>query len=229
MAKPIIFTGDSVRQILAGTKTQTRRVMKPQPVLEKGLWRWGGAGWSDGMGYVPVMPGHSLETRNPYGRLGAQLWVRETWGLMWPEDCDNGVVEDEDGEERLIRDDECVIKYRATDPYAAWAGVDGEETTMWRSPFFMPRWASRLTLELTRVRVEQVQHISEADAVAEGGGGLSSGPMEPYEADGYTAVDEYAELWDELNAKRGFPWKSNPWCWVLDFSVAEVKGEADDA
>ena len=96
---------------------------------------------------------------------------------------------------------------------------------IWRPSIFMPRWASRITLEVTGVRVERVQQISGRDAQAEG--------VDPQNAayhvyDGHQVTDEawiaaYADLWNEINAKRGFGWDANPWVWVVKFRKIEVQ------
>lgn len=161
---PILFSGEMVRAILAGTKTQTRRVIKPQPKYDITSPHW----------TVPIYP--------PNVR---RLWVRETWQLApMP---DHGVP----------------WAYRATEPDFA---------TAWRPSIFMPRAASRLTLELTSVRVERVQDISDIDLIREG--------IDPE----YVGADQkqlrrsgYQYLWDSLNAKRGYSWESNPWVFVLSF------------
>ena len=98
-------------------------------------------------------------------------------------------------------------------------------STNWRTPIFMPRWASRIPLEITNVRVERLQEIGEADAIAEGvrelrdGSGTYAGRegprnlVTPWE----TAKEAFADGWDSINAKRGYPWSSNVWVWVIEF------------
>ena len=133
----------------------------------------------------------------PYGWPGGRLWVRETWCPLGYE----GIrVAEIPKEVRIIfRDD----------------AVDG---AAWRSPIYMPRWASRLTLEIQAVRVEQVQAISEADAIAEGCRGQAFGDG-PNGSEGVLPLDQFQTLWDELNAARGFPWAANPYVWVIEFRV----------
>ena len=144
--RPIIMSGDSVRAILAGRKTQERRLLRLRPpyVLDERndgtLWPWDTA-WSEGDDCSPWM-------RCQYGEAGDGLWVRETWATT---------------EQAGDHPSDARVVCRATDP--DWATMDGWR---WRSPLSMPRWASRLTLTLTDVRVERLQDISEADAVAEG-------------------------------------------------------------
>ena len=124
----------------------------------------------------------------PYGVPGDLLWVRETWA----ENIDGDVV------------------YRADN------GVAESMIDRWRPSIFMPRWASRLTLRITSVRVERVQEIPEADARAEG----FKDVVGKY-ARGDEARIWFAELWDIINAARGFGWDANPWVWVVGFEVVQ--------
>jgi hypothetical protein len=138
----------------------------------------------------------------PYGEPGDRLWVRETW---W--------------------------HYRSNEiemvSFPGWTGTRIDDRTHWetrnvsfdpsahaiwkkRPSIHMPRWASRLTLEITGVRVERVQTISEEDAIAEG-------CFDEKEHDGSLPSQIYRQLWDALNAKRGYSWESNPFVWVLSF------------
>ena len=126
----------------------------------------------------------------PYGAVGERLWVRETW--------------------QEVPDDGGTIVYRATDP--DWEATDG---WTWRPSIFMCRAYSRMTLEVTDVRVQRLQEIAGEDAVAEGW---------PVDQELYPTVnthskarDWYKRLWDSLNAKRGFGWATNPWVWCITF------------
>lgn len=137
--RPILFSGEMVRAILEGRKTQTRRVIKPQPDSARNS--------------VFVKSGfetkHGYEIKCPYGQPGDRLWVRETWGL-WDTDP-------KDGPERAK------IFYRATDENRRDLRYQ-----RWRPSIHMPRWASRINLEITNIRIERVQDITEEDAKAEG-------------------------------------------------------------
>ena len=143
---PIIFSGEMVRAILDGRKTQTRRVARPQPTLAKMGDRWT---WRHPRYKCVDTTSGLLADRMlpycPYGVPGDQLWVRETWA----------VVENDKGNP--------TTQYRANIPESDW-----QLYGPWYPPDHMPRWASRITVEITGVRVEQLQKISEADAVAEG-------------------------------------------------------------
>ena len=167
--RPILFSGEMVRAILDGRKTQTRRVVKPQP---------------------PPLGGF---VKNPYGQPGDRLWVRETWAL----------------------DDK--YYYRAD-------GAVGDRCGKWKPSIHMPRAASRITLEITGVRVERLQEITISDIYAEGaitdewlewrddvsGVGMPAGSRIENER------DVWEKLWDSINGKT-YPWKSNPWVWVIEF------------
>lgn len=188
--RPLLMSAEMVRVILDGRKRQSRRVILPQPRCRIIEGRAGltigmdpaldGGAWYDADG---ITPGRLLTC--PYGGIDGRLWVREaftTWGA---------------GDSHLA--------YRATDdpPHPdAWDG-------RWRPSIHMPRWASRLTLRITDVRVERVRQISEEDAQSEG---VALGPFASYRA-------AFADLWDRLNAARGYGWDADPWCWCLTFVV----------
>lgn len=253
---PIIFGDESIRAILAGKKTQTRRVCKPQPVQDDGLWHvlypWGEGG--HGIyeteadlreEYDPPILRHSR-----YGAPGDQLWVKETWRS--PEDP-------------LVMGR---VAYRADGRCGAWIGdgaggkfflphgwllssrtrgdhdIGGTYGSIlygdrWRSAIYMPRWASRLLLEVTSVRVERLQEITEADCLAEGVRHLPDLPSRhPYGQDDRwcyfdaKSTEEcygsprhaFGALWNSVNAKRGYPWESNPLVIKICFRVLSTQG-----
>jgi hypothetical protein len=193
--RPILFSAEMVRAILDGRKTITRRVVKhpPHPVerVAPGEGEWWRIFWHD----------HAiLNARDvlcPYGKPGDRLWVRETF-------C---VVDDtEHGGERWV-------DYRATPRYsedhpAGWDSAPNDaEALKWKPSIYMPKWASRITLEVTDIRVERVRDISEEDAHAEG-----------FDGSEYTAVTWFRNLWDEINGRRpGCSWDKNPWVFVVAF------------
>lgn len=184
--KPILFSSEMVRAILEGRKTQTRRVIKPQPT-EPSVIKQSGAGI--------VVFDHSKMTC-PYGMQGDHLWVRETF--MY----DGADVRPASG-----KFDNRVI-YRASNP-------EYGEAFKWKPSIHMPRWASRITLEIVKVRVERVQDITGEDARTEGCIEIvSNGWVQKP-----TAL--FAQLWDSINSKRGFPWAWNPWIWVIEFKRAK--------
>ena len=207
--RPILFNGDMVRAILDGRKTQTRRVIKPQPewreavpgTMRSGGWSWFHLGttlesWPREESFGEVLAKHC-----PYGKLGDRLWVKEVWGVSSVYD---------DVPPRLV-DCGAKVAYRVNNPMGIKA----------RSPYFMPRWASRIDLEVTGVSVERVQDIDAIDAEAEGieydpGGNGSDDPDHYYRL-------AFADLWDSI-AKPEHSWEANPWVWVIEFKVASVKG-----
>lgn len=206
----ILFSAPMVRALLAGTKTQTRRLMKPQPELvpdEKLLGRRPGSWWWPSRTYQSMIdvPGEVTDTCCPYGERGDRLWVRETFCLAHPDYHNEG-----DGLGRPVRDDGRWCFYRATDPDVE--SGDKEGASPWRPSIFMPRWASRITLEVTSVRVERVQDISEADARAEG--------VEPLQMDGGSYIPRYEGLWCQINGAGS--WAANPWVWVVEFRRIET-------
>jgi len=235
---PIIFSGEMVQAILEGKKVQTRRVIKPQPTYDTacgGHWYWFTGTWKSicvGCSTVEkftsrmLTPSVSLNhprPRCPYGIPGDLLWVRETWAT--PGNYDS-IKPSELSASHFTRDQ---IVYRATEQY-------GDVYYRWRPSIFMPRWASRITLEVVSVRVEQVQEIDQADAKAEGAPALFGPNNPPF---GYR--EGFERLWDSINAKRtiihewedddgiihrdkvpgGYSWQSNPWVWAVEFKVVE--------
>lgn len=182
MERQIIMSGPMVRAILDGRKTQTRRPVKKPIVLD-----WLGQ-------FLPEFIAAPENHLSPYGYPGDRLWVRETHA----------------------GDNLCGWVYRADHPDAdisAGELDDGEQSLRrWVPSIHMPREACRLVLEVAGVRVERLQGISEADAMAEGAPAV---PEEQKVAPAQ-ALEWYRRLWDSLNAKRA-PWASNPWVWVVDF------------
>lgn len=203
--RPILFSGPMIRAILDGTKTQTRRVVtakvwdqdedgkRRQYVTTPGVW---------GDGREMTAAEVTERFRCPYGQPGDRLWVRETC-LM--QSVAEGPVLD--------------IMYADHEDYDICYPSKGDAFDLgWRvrPSIFMPRWASRITLELTDVRVERVQEISEEDALAEG-------CFDEKEHDGSLPSEVFRDLWDSINAKRGYGWEVNPWCWVLTFRRVETQ------
>lgn len=214
-SKPIIFSAPMIQAILAGKKSQTRRVIKNLDMIQD---------VRDGVPYFEDAYGdwHKTSTACPYGQPGDQLWLRETWDLRYWKYWEDGGYDYREWHGPLPRflPSGWVINYRA-----GWQN-DDPELYQWRPSIFMPRWASRINLLIRSVRVERLQAISEADAIAEGieiPSILLTGSTYPnlsYEIDGpSTIVDYYRQLWDTINAKRGYSWASNPWVFVIEFEV----------
>jgi hypothetical protein len=204
--RPILFSAPMVRALLDGTKTQTRRAMRVQPGDETTVTvehfnqtvidRHGdeqpgpeifGAWWDDGESGL----------RCPYGAPGDRLWVREAFsgehdydnghaGVPWPPSA-----------------------WFTTDPIWYWADGNPEhgDWTKPRPSIHMPRWASRINLEVTDVRAERLWDIRDADVQAEGCQGTKL---------------TYAKLWESINGKGS--WDANPWCWAVSFKVLPIAG-----
>lgn len=200
--RPILFSAPMVRAILAGRKTQTRRVMK-HPEYFGCL-----TGDCPHEKQIECDNAISLFAKMdcPHGQPGDRLWVRETWRPQ-----DGMTLECQYADE---------IEYRATDDQPK------EPTDChWKPSIYMPRWASRITLEIVGVRVERVQDIGEEDAMAEGVtdlGGVWQSPQKTSRSRNGGCICgsarlAYEELWDSLNAARGYGWEKNPWVWVIEF------------
>jgi hypothetical protein len=199
---PILFSTPMVQALLEGRKTMTRRVVKPQPPDDhpfslcdaRGCCAWGETG-DEGDGWWPK----DGAIRCPYGTIGDRLWVRETFTETTPT-------------EPLNR------KYVYKTDYD---GIHNSTMFKWKPSIFMPRAASRIMLEITNVRVERLNGISDQDATAEG---VSN---EVYRYDDWKhhvgkdwmahriPLMNYAHLWESINGKGS--WKENPWIWIIEF------------
>ena len=206
--RPILFSADMVRAILDGRKTQTRRHGKP--VRHPDL----GNIYDVGALVLEHEPQHVIERACPYGRPGERLWVRESFALS-AIDPDGLPPEDDPGNYDVI--------YRADPPPVGWIDGDGKKAAIpWKPCIHMPRWASRILLEVVSVRVEKLGAISEADCIAEGcAGGHGSIPGYAYAA---TPIEHYRALWDFINGAGDYD--KNPWVWVVEFRVLKT-GEAN--
>ena len=199
----VIFSAPLVRAVLDGSKTQHRFVVVPQPTAQLFAVN-GGPEWTYPDPRDPDVPDWDRVRLCPYGAVGDRLWVRETWGITAaiPMGFQRRAIEDKGA--TLEKGD---LAYRADDPAGRYC---------WRSSIHMPRWASRLALEITSIRVEHLQDITEEDAKAEG--------MAAWAAAYCTRLPEYemyARAYFELawghGEGRHYPWESNPWCWVVAF------------
>lgn len=188
--KPILFSGEMVSAIFEGRKTQTRRIIKNQPVKDGLLWKLFGAGWSVGIYSVLCVPGHSLSNKNPYGRPGDRLWVRETWC-----ECKCGAVSCQG------------FQYKADDQ-------GGNSGWKWKPSIHMPRKACRLLLEIVSMRVERLNAISADDALAEGIDISNSAGMAPVVGRAWYTT-RFRQLWESINGKDS--WEKNPWVWAITF------------
>ncbi|OAO02680.1 hypothetical protein [Roseovarius indicus] len=215
--RPIPFSAPMILALLDGRKTQTRRVLTPQPEIafssifcDHGKW-WTG----------DSLTAEKIENLRVNYTVGDRLWVREAWKTdrYYDDLAPSGMG----GEEPLI--------YVADSAVERW-GWKPDALSRWgrfRQGRFMPRWASRLTLTVTDVRVQRVQEISETDSIAEGcrpffdheNPEITYGPngtehrMAPLRG----PVDDFRQIWENLNAKRGFGWDANPWVAAYTFDV----------
>ena len=182
--RPLICSDHSVRQILADKKTQTRRVVRPQP--PKG---WDRHCWFDapiyGWTYQDQPAGIWHKARCLFGHIGDRLWVREAFLESDSYDYENDCWR---------------VFYRATD--SGEIEPDRDEGARWQTPLFMPRRLSRITLELTDIRVQRVTDITEEDALAEG----------------YDSIGAFMQAFVDLNRHRKlFDWDTPPWVWAITF------------
>jgi hypothetical protein len=187
-----------VRAILNGTKTQTRRVVKDRHIDAA----------------PPACFFQWLRERCTYGQPGDRLWVRETWQVV-------------DGSERARRIVTDPSPSRGWIEYAATVHPGHEPPPRWRPSIHMPRWASRILLEITAARVERLQDISGEDAVAEGiardGDGYERFHVDPDAPLGQSftrnPVLAYRGLWEKINGVG--TWDANPLVWVIEFKRVE--------
>ena len=202
-SRPIIYSGDMIRAILEGRKTQTRRTRGLDKInANPDAWQF--MGIDDAGEYVFWNPtyydehnGLSIGIKCPYGQVGDQLWVRETFTLtQFNKPVYRADAKDKDG-----------LRWDSIEPN------DPQKEVLWRSPRFMFRWASRITTENTKIRVERVQDITTNDLIAEG----IEPPLAQYDSGSMPRIIIFEKLWDSLNAKRGYSWEFNPCIWVIEF------------
>jgi len=200
--RPIPFSGDMVQAILEGRKTMTRRPLKPQPPVwerPKGDYSImefreygkdsGNFRWL-GAGLPCLKSPYNRVWRCPYGQPGDRLWVRETWAKQLGSQ---------------------LFQYKASNDQL-------HGLNKWKSPLFMPRWASRITLEIVKVRVERLQEITERDAVCEGMDGHC--PLDKMTWN--TPREQFIKLWNFLYIKKpDLQWQANPWVWMIEFKLCQ--------
>lgn len=190
--RPILFSGNMVRAILDGNKTQTRRIVKEKEIrnrfpmyIKNNIWAWGTKP-CDG-----TQACWSHDTfKCPYGTEGDRLWVRETWSYLDSEKTE--------------------FIYRADDN--RWIEDLHSAGSPWKPSIHMPREASRITLEIKNIRVERLQDISESDTEAEG---IEFMRDIPDADESLTGKQLFEVLWESINSLGS--WKQNPWVWVIEF------------
>ena len=200
--RQILFSGPMVRAIIEGRKSQTRRIIKPQPLKQHHIaYIVEAHGRGSSTGGFEVLTHYATTVSRiacPYGSPGDHLWIRETFA------------------EKLAHTGKPLgWAYRADGDRASYELGNGR----WRPSIFMPRHASRITLEIVKVRAERLQKISGFDAAAEGYPGPQDDASIMHFGEGKKARHWYRELWDSINAKRGVGWDKNPWVWVIEFKV----------
>jgi hypothetical protein len=206
--RPILFSAPMVRALLAGTKTQTRRILNPQPTVNtSGLLIWERKGW-----FVQGKPSDVAIAQRIH--VGDRLWVREGWRCNgWATDVATIFYAASEGDGYTAMCEQYPVADRR--PLRVTAG--------WRPSIHMPRWASRLTLTVTEVRVERLQDISEADCVAEGIEWMtrtaSGNFYRHFDAPGMPimAFGAYRSLWNHINGAGA--WDVNPWVVAYTFTV----------
>lgn len=226
---PILFSGAMIKAILSGAKSVTRRVIKPprcatlhgrEPLPDKsfpddGYFHYAYGGGDLGGDFC------SKRVFCPYGSPGGKLWVREAW---------QAIHVSTDPETGYGGHAESIPKNDEGGYWGAVYAATGDRGFPWRPSIHMPRWASRITLEVTGVRCERLQEITAADILAEGAvtrphvvEGLSGKcPVSAFDGAVYPDLRSlWVKGWDSINAKRGFGWASNPWVWAVDFRRVE--------
>lgn len=232
--RPILFSGPMVRAILDGRKTQTRRAVKPQPLPDTDEVRYLDDGWA----YEAILeeqtehyrsfapnPSRRESFKCPYGMPGDRLWVREAHALV-PTTAYRG----SEGVQQTInpQDPDQAGVYRE--------GWDRCKPGRWRPSIHMPRWASRIMLEITDVRVERLQDISRDNAMAEGierkqsirwegkdvfRDYMADDPLDPEEGEWFERPQSsFRSLWQSINGPES--WDENPWVWVVKFKRIEA-------
>ena len=219
----MIFNGEMVRALLSGRKTQTRRIMKVQPKPSKSRPGdfWFSSKKLESMVHVSdLAPGNSpiadyhlfiQEHCCPFGAVGDRIWVRETF-------CP--VDDTQYGGEKWV-DYRATPRYEASHP-AGWDSAPNDaEALKWRPSIHMPHWASRILLEITDVRVERLNAISQADAIAEGA--PPSHPSIDCVSQEYGFPDFsrswFGQTWQHIYGEES--WDANPWVWVIKFKRIE--------
>lgn len=183
--RPILFSGEMVKAILAGRKTMTRRVVKPQPKVVHAQH------CDASITTERIFRSGDQRIHCPYGQPGDRLWVRETFVMVGPGDIGYG---------RNV--DVAIPRYRADDPDLTVIGG-------WKPSIFMPRSASRITLEITGIGIQRLKSMNGEAAIREGIERTDDRTSD------VTLVGRFSTLWESINGKRS--WIANPWVWVVSF------------
>lgn len=220
--RPVIFNGEMVRAILDGRKTQTRRAISDRHLHLIDVASQVGECYPLESGIDHANSQSYYREHCPFGQVGDRLWVRETFAVLGNED---GCPIDWDG--NLIKGDEkhAARIYKAScwqEPgnYGLWSipDRDTQYEGAWRPSIHMPRWASRILLEITAVRVELLNDISEEDAKAEG---VKVGVFPGHEHMMHQVA--FSELWQSIYGAES--WRANPWVWVIEFKQVSEESQ----
>lgn len=223
--KPILFSGPMVRALLDGSKTQTRRVVKydirgPSEPMDTFDWYDKTGKWVGAHGRSYPFKKTNAALLCPYGQPGDRLWVRETWQGPLLQEFEMDADPDWYRASNIHQYQSPKHCEYAADggPKPEYMDTDDVMRQGWRPSIHMPRWASRITLEVTGVRVERMQDISVADALAEGVN------VHPYHhnrprTSRYSPVQACRDLWEQINGPSS--WDANPWVWVVEFKRVE--------
>ncbi|HEO9810787.1 TPA: morphogenetic protein [Klebsiella variicola] len=206
--KGLIFNSEMVRALLDGRKTQTRRIIKPQPeaTLSGSL---SGKWLSRPLNGLLLPKIEDIAIHCPFGVVGDRIWVRETFqGPLFDYDLMDSYCKDPTPFEKP---EFCVYKADGV-PAPEFYDADDELHCCWRPSIHMPRWACRILLEITNVRVERLKSISDGDAIREG---CSTADM----MSGDCVADVFARLWASIYGSDS--WNANPWVWVIEFKRVE--------
>lgn len=216
---PILFTGAMVRGILADRKTMTRRILKPQPTSE-GMKSFGES-WAWKRSEKEWFSGVTVEQLRKYGaqsgisrwNVGDRLWVREAWspGYSHDPDAPDGIPKCSVIYRADMKEEIKEAPYEIAEIWSSRYSNDGSTDPIIKPSIHMPRWASRITLEVTAVRVERLQDISEADAIAEGAEPI----LVPLDGGSSPHIEGFRELWTHINGADS--WSANPWVSVTTF------------
>ncbi|WP_400581421.1 hypothetical protein ACFELG_15535 [Pseudomonas aeruginosa] len=205
--RPILFNDQMVRAILEGRKTATRRIAKPVKHPDLGNI------YAPGALVLEREPQHVIDRACPYGQPGDRLWVREAW--QGPLISDEEQAANQSWWKDMTKfQNPGHCAYRASGDDNEYVDPDGYFHCKWKPSIHMPRWASRILLEITAVRVERLQDITRSGIRAEGlqcPPELCSDDVSPNYRDWYPAA------WRELWESTGGDWAANPWVWVVEF------------
>lgn len=225
--RPIIFNAEMVRAVLDGRKTQTRRIIQERHLYSGGR--------TPGNWPVHMPEGEEgekarlwAESNSPFGAVGDRLWVKETWSVVSHAFDNDGLMIDyvPDRPAKAVHEKPFGRGYYsghaiyAADGGFTWGDDDGcvDGRSCWKPSIHMPRWASRITLEITGIRVERLNSMTERDAIAEGCiGGHNSIPGYHYSA---TPHEHFHHVWQSIYGADS--WQANPWVWVVEFNRIET-------